>query len=421
MNIQGKRLLVLGSTRLIGGIVAKARSLGVHVTVTDNRPLDKAPAKRMADEYRDIDFSDIDAIVRLVREERIDGVLTGFTDSYMPFYLRICEAAGLPCYGSARAIAVATEKSVFKEACTAAGVPVIPGISTSEPAGAEAFAARTGYPLMLKPVDNSGSRGVVRCSSPGDLPAAFDYAMSFSACKKIMVEKYLDCDNVAVSYFAAGGDIRLSTTDDRIVYKDPASGSSVSAYSEYPSRYTRRYVDEVNDSVIGMLKANGFRDGMIALQAFVDESSFYFCEMCYRPSGGQHYQLVQDQTGIDELALLIRFAVTGECARDWDADRETPWFREHYGMLRILGTPGERIAKLEGFEALSRVPGVLRASAALSPGTVVGKAGTTAQVIGSVLYKFAPEEGRRKVADGMLAHLAIENEKGESIAWMSID
>lgn len=421
MNIHGKKLLVLGSTRLIGGIVTKARQLGVHTIVTDNRPLEKAPAKLLADEYRDIDFSDIDAIVRLVREERIDGVLTGFTDSYMPFYLRICEEAGLPCYGDARSIAIATEKSVFKEACTAAGVPVIPGISTSELAEAEAFTARIGFPVMLKPVDNSGSRGVIRCSTQGDLAAAFDYAMSFSASKKIMVEKYLDCDNVAISYFAAGGDVRLSTTDDRLVYKAPDSGSSVSAYSEYPSRYTRRYIDEVDDAVVRMLKANGFRNGMIALQAFVDDSSFYFCEMCYRPSGGQHYQLVQDQTGVDELALLIQFAVTGECAQDWDADRETPWFREHYGMLRILGTPGERIARMDGFEALSKLPRVLRASAALSVGTVIGKAGTTAQVIGSVLYKFSPEEGRRKVADDMLAHLDIENEKGESIAWISTD
>ena len=90
-------------------------------------------------------------------------------------------------------------------------------------------------------------------------------------------------------------------------------------------------------------------------------------------------------------------------------------------MLRILGTPGERIARMDGFEALSKVPRVLRASAALSPGTVVGKAGTTAQVIGSVLYKFLPEEGRRKVAEDMLSHLRIENEKGEPIAWISID
>ena len=421
MNIRGKKLLVLGSTRLIGGIVAKARDLGVHTIVTDNRPLDKAPAKAMADEYRDIDFSDLEAIVRLVRDERIDGVLTGFTDSYMPYYLQICEATGLPCYGDARSIAIATEKSVFKEACLSAGVPVIPGISASTLAATNAFCREKGFPVMLKPVDNSGSRGVIKCKSPEELTGAFDYAMAFSPGKKIMVEKYMDCDNMAVSYFAADGNIRLSTTDDRRVYKAKDSGSSVSSYSEYPSRYTRRFIAEANDAVVAMLKANGFRNGMISLQAFVDEKSFYFCEMCFRPSGGRHYQLVEDQHGIDQLALLIEFAVTGSCAGDWDADRETPWFREHYASLRIIGRPGERIAKMEGWDTLVKDSRVRRAAPALSVGVTIGKDGTTAQVIGTVSYKFSPQEDARDVANGILARLAIENEKGEPIAEISLD
>ena len=420
MNIHGKKLLVLGSTRLIGGIVTKARQLGVHTIVTDNRPLEKAPAKLLADEYRDIDFSDIDAIVRLVREERIDGVLTGFTDSYMPFYLRICEEAGLPCYGDARSIAIATEKSVFKEACIASGVPVIPGISTSELAEAEAFTARIGFPVMLKPVDNSGSRGVIRCSAPGDLVAAFDYAMSFSASKKIMVEKYLDCDNMAVSYFAADGDIRLSTTNDRWVHKATDSGSSVSAYAEYPSRHTERYLAEANTSVIDMLKRNGFRNGMLSLQAFVDNESFYFCEMCYRPSGGQHYYLVEDQHGIDQLALLIQFAVTGTCANDWAADEETPFFRQRYAMLWVFGKPGNRIAKMEGWDALAHDARVCHAAAALSVGTVVGNPGTTAQVLGRVTCRLSPGENVRDIAEALLSKLDIANEKGEQLAFVSL-
>lgn len=420
MNIQGKKLLVLGSTRLIGGIVTKARQLGVHTIVTDNRPLDKAPAKLLADEYRNIDFSDIDAIVRLVREERIDGVLTGFTDSYMPFYLRICEEAGLPCYGDARSIAIATEKSVFKEACTAAGVPVIPGISTSELAEAEAFAARTGFPVMLKPVDNSGSRGVIRCSAPGELAAAFDYAMSFSVAKKVMVEKYMDCANMAVSYFAADGDIRLSTTNDRWVYKAEDSGSSVSAYAEYPSRYTERYLAEANASVIRMLKSNGFRNGMISLQAFVDDASFYFCEMCFRPSGGQHYHLVEDQHGIDQLSLLIQFALTGTCATDWAADKETPCFRQRYVMLWVFGKPGNRIGKMEGWDALSHDARVCHAAPALSAGMVVGKTGTTAQVIGRVTCRLSPGENAHDVAKTLLSKLDIANEKGEQLAFVSL-
>lgn len=421
MDIKGKRLLFLGSTKLISTIVQKAKELGVFTVVTDNRPYEKAPAKQIADAYFDVDFSDIAAMTNLIREQRIDGVLTGFTDSYMPFYLTICREAGLPCYGDDRQIAIATDKAVFKQACIEAGVPVIPGATATTFAQAAAFAAKNGYPLMLKPVDNSGSRGVIKCEKEEDLQSAYDYAMSFSGIGMIVAEKYLDCDNIAVSYFAADGEIRLSTTDDRRIYKSEESGSSVSSYSEYPSRYTGRYVAEVNDAVVGMLQKNGFRNGMVSLQAFVDETSFYFCEMCFRPSGGQHYLLTEDQYGIDQLALLIEFAVTGSCAADWDAEKESPYFSERYAMLRIIGKPGETIARLDGFDTILSDPRVLRANAALSVGTEIGKSGTTAQVIGSILYKFKKEEDASAVAGEILGKLRVENEKGESIAFISID
>lgn len=421
MNIRGKKLLVLGISSLVGGIVTKARSLGVHTIVTDKRPLDQAPAKALADEHRDIDFSHLDEMVRLVRKEGIDGVLTGFSDSYMTHYMDICRAAGLPCYVDDRTLAIATEKSVFKEACQASGVPVIPGISATDLAEAEAFCRKEGFPVMLKPVDNSGSRGVVKCEALNPLPSAFDYAMSFSPGHKIMVEKYMDCDSMAVSYFMADGKIRLSTTDDRRIHKAVDSGASISSYSEYPSRYTDRYLAEADASVVRMLRENGFRNGMVSLQGFVDDKSFYFCEMCYRPSGGRHYRLVEDQHGIDQLALLIEYAVTGSCAADWDADRESPRFDRHYATLRIIGKPGERIAKMDGWDALAANPRVRRSAPELSVGMTVGKDGTTAQVLGSVAYTFSPEEDAREVAEGILAQLDIENEKGENIAWISID
>ena len=173
MNVKGKKLLVLGSTELIGEIVKKAKTMGVYTIVTDSRPYEKAPAKQVSDEYYNIDFSDFPAIKKLISDNSIDGVLTGFTDSYMPYYLRVCEESGLPCYGNRRQIEIATEKAIFKQACIDAGVPVIPGIAAKTIDEALAFGRQIGYPIMLKPVDNSGSRGVIKCEAESALSAAF--------------------------------------------------------------------------------------------------------------------------------------------------------------------------------------------------------------------------------------------------------
>lgn len=420
-RLKNKKLLVLGSTKLIASIVQKAKDMGVFVGVTDSRPLEQAPAKNIADAYYFIDFSHEDEVVELIKKEQYDGLLTGFTDSYMEYYLRICQKAGLPCCGNNNSIQIAIDKSAFKKACKENNVPVIPGITVSCYDEALDFAKKIGYPLMLKPIDNSGSRGVIKCEGEGELKSAYEYALSFSKAKMVIVEKYLDCDNMAVSYFAADGEIRISTTDDRKVYVSEESGSSVSSYSVYPSKYTERYIKEVNDNVISMLKNNGFDNGMISLQAFVDEHSFYFCEMCYRTSGGQHYILTKDQNDIDQLALLIEYAVTGNCRKSWDCEKETPFFKENIAMLRVIGTPGKIIKRLEGFEEIKSDKSVITAYSSKNIGDEIGKSGTTAQVVGNVLYRFSKDEDPHAAADKIISRLSVKDENGESIIWYSID
>ncbi|MBR2954892.1 MAG: hypothetical protein IKC21_01860, partial [Ruminococcus sp.] len=98
-TLKDKRLLFLGSTPNIAGMVKTAKEMGVYVLVTDNKSLENAPAKQIADEYADISLADIDKVVDYIKEKNVDGVLTGFSDSYLAYYEEICEKSGLPCYG----------------------------------------------------------------------------------------------------------------------------------------------------------------------------------------------------------------------------------------------------------------------------------------------------------------------------------
>ena len=349
-NIEGKRLLILGSTSLIAVIVKKAKEMGVYTIVTDNKALENAPAKQIADKYYNISFSDIDAMKKLIKEEKIDGVLTGFTDSYLDYYLKICKETNLPCYGGEYQFKIASDKATFKDACIKSGVPVIPGKSATNLADASLTAREIGYPVFMKPADNSGSRGVIKCETENDLEQCFNYALSFSTIGSVIIEKYMDCDNIAVSYFIADGKIELSSTTERFLYVSPETGSSITSMTLYPSKYTDRYIKEVDACVKKMLIDNNFHDGMISLQAFVDDKSFYFCEMCYRPSGGHHFYFIENQNGIDQLGLLIEYAVTGSCKEDWKSEAETPNFKEYCAMLKIIGEPNKTIQSIEGFE-----------------------------------------------------------------------
>ena len=282
---RGKKLLILGGSSFMVDPVLRAKSLGIYTIVTDWHPLEKSPAKRVADEYWTISLMDYDQLVAKIKEENVDGILTGFTDAFLLAYQHLCELTGLPCYATKEVFETTMDKAKFKQLCRDNGVPVIPEYSVD-----------TFYPdtisdtnkVIIKPVDNSGSNGVILCSRPEDYPGCLEYALSFSAKKKVVIEKYMEMDSLSVSYTFQDGEVSLSTTDDRYIHKSE-SGSSVTRLSIYPSKYTDAYLAIMDEKVKNMYKRLGVRNGVVAVQFFTNGTEYYAMEMGHRLTGGQHY------------------------------------------------------------------------------------------------------------------------------------
>lgn len=412
--LKGKRLLLLGGGSDMVNVAKLAQSMGCTVYVTDYYDTLRSPAKLIADYTADISIADYDAVVGYIRENRIDGVLTGFTDSYLFHYLRICEMAGLPHYGSEKALGIATDKMLFKQACRESGVGVIPGTNAYDYEAVRAFAVENGFPLILKPTDNSGSRGVVKCEAEENLRTCYDYALSFSASKNVIVEKYMDCDSIGPVYQFSDDKARLVAVCDRVVYNSKEKGSAIVRETLYPSRYLDRYISEVNDKMIAFFQKNGFTDGMVSPMAFVDDKGFYMCEMCYRPSGGHHYTLIKDQNGIDGLALLIEFALTGK-TESYDPSKENPYFHDYCGMVHILGVPNKKISAVHGIEEIRNLPFVLEVCQELRVGQTIGKDGTTAQTLMSIWLKGKDYQEYKARIEEAKALLKVCDEEGNSL------
>ena len=385
-RLEGKRLLILGGGSDMISVTKLAQSMGCIVYIMDYYDTLRSPAKLVADHASDVSIFDTDIVVDYIRENRIDGVITGYTDSYLMQYLTICREAGLPCYGSEQAFGIGADKMLFKKACIRSGVGVIPGTNAYDFETVEAFAEKTGYPLMLKPTDNSGSRGVIKCEAPEELRACYEYALSYSRSQNVIVEKYMSCDSVVCSYQLADGKAFLSAFCDRDIYKSLETGSAYTSEARSPSAYLDRYLAEEDEHMKKLFRENGFKDGMVGVMGYVDAEGFYWCEMTYRPSGGHHYTLIKDQTGIDGLSLLIEFAVTGK-TESYDPSKENPRFREYCGMIHIPGVSGREIASIEGLNEIAALPYVLEVCEELRAGQTVGKDGTTAQTLVSVWVK----------------------------------
>lgn len=412
--LEGKKLLLLGGGSDMVGVTKLAQSLGCTVYIVDYYDTLRSPAKLVADHYSDISIFDTDLVVDYIKQNRIDGVLTGYTDSYLMQYLKICREASVPYYGSEEAFGIGTDKMLFKKACIESGAGVIPGCNAYDFDTVEQFAKNNGYPLMLKPTDNSGSRGVIKCEGADELRECFCYAMDFSPSKNIIVEKYMDCDSVVCSYQLAGEQAFLSAFCDRDIYQSKENGSAYTSEARYPSPYLNRFIQEEDENVKRLLRSHGFRDGMVGIMGYVDDQGFYWCEMTYRPSGGHHYTLIKDQTGIDGMALLIEFAVTG-AVESYDPQKENPFFREYCGMIHIPGQPGKQIGALEGLEDIAALPYVIEVCEELHVGQTVGKDGTTAQTMVSVWIKGKDYSAYKRNVEQVRSMLRVSDPQGNSI------
>lgn len=162
-EFNNKRLLILGGSRISCEIVKRARKMGINTGVTDWYPLECSPAKREADEAYYVSTSDIESMVRLVRDEKFDGVITGFTDSVLPYYAEICDVAGLPSYGTKEQFEIFTDKEKYKRLMRAFDIPTIPDYEV-DINRFEETATDIKYPVIVKPLDGSGSRGVTVCN-----------------------------------------------------------------------------------------------------------------------------------------------------------------------------------------------------------------------------------------------------------------
>ena len=122
MGVEGKRLLILGGSRITCEIIKHAKRMGVVTAVTDWYPLEKSPAKQIADEAYYESTSDINAMSKLIQEKKFDGVLTGFTDSVLPYYAKMCEENNLPSYGTEKQFDIFIDKDKYKKLMRKYGV-----------------------------------------------------------------------------------------------------------------------------------------------------------------------------------------------------------------------------------------------------------------------------------------------------------
>lgn len=311
-ELRGKKILILGGIRLACDIVTRAQKMGIYVVVADY--LVDSPAKKIADESVLIDATDVDALVAYCRKAHIDGVTTGFVDVLLQPCFEVCKRLGLPCYLTPKMIEVSTNKIAFKETCNSFGVPVPQTYLVGDQITQEVY-ERISYPVFVKPLDASGSRGAGICRNREELDHQFKEAVGYSGTRNAIIEDYISGREFLMNFIAQDGEFRMISMFDRYVTADRGSAINYASLSMGPSKAVDYYLNKVNEKVVNMFKSLGFRDGIYFLQGYSEGDKITFFEMGCR-LGGSYYDLERKCIGIDPIDMLIRYALSGKMGDD---------------------------------------------------------------------------------------------------------
>ena len=172
-----KKVLLLGGNYFQMTATLAAKKLGYYVISVDYLP--DNPAHKYADEYHNISTIDKEAVLKLAQEKKIDGIVSYASDVSAPTAAYVAEKMGLPT-NPYDAVMTLTHKDLFRQFMKKHGLRMPKGDSFVEKEGALSFFRRLRKPVMVKPIDSSGSKGVNKVYTEEEFDAAYEEALSYS-------------------------------------------------------------------------------------------------------------------------------------------------------------------------------------------------------------------------------------------------
>lgn len=347
LELKGKRLLILGGMRISCEIVKKAQAMGIYTLVADYNKMEDSPGKQIADEAVDLSVIDVDAVVNYVKNNDIDGVFVGFNDMLLPYYAEICEKAGLPCYGTKKQFETLIAKDQYKAICRQFGVPTIPEYDLND--------ENIQFPVLVKPVDSSGSRGITICHNRQELDAAVEVGRKASKTDKVLIERYMDGREVTVFWTFQDGNYYLSALANRHVKNN--QGDDVIPLPvgyTFPSVFLPQYQRDVEENCKKMFRHLAIKDGMMFMQCKVENGTCYLYDLGFRPTGSLEYKILNRVCGYDPLEMMIYFSLTGKMGKEDIATKVNPNFNTPAFNVSCLCAPGT-IKEIIGVEEVKNM------------------------------------------------------------------
>ena len=343
------KVLVLGSDFGTLDMVREAKKQGMYVIVTDL--MESSPTKETADEKWYVSTTDLDTLEMKCKEYGVIGILTGASDFNITNARNLCKRLNLPIYcENDYAWKVARDKSEFKKICNRIGAPVAKGYNLTDELSREQL-DKIQYPVVIKPVDKSGNRGMSYCSNEEELIKAYKYARSVSDNSTIVCERQLHGPEWTVYYLLADGKAQLFYFAKE--HHQPGELANLYTIMNTSSHHLKQYKEEIDEKVIEIFKEAQFTEGLAWVETMLDDDGhFYLIECGYRFGGDMENICYEKVSGFNSIKWMLETAIgVKHQARDLPIPL-TNAYKSCSGTYHLFANKDGIITRIEGLDLI---------------------------------------------------------------------
>ena len=303
-----KKIMVLAAGLLQIDVIEKAKSMGYYVLAVDGNP--KAPGFNVADKAICADIVNEETMLKIARDEHVDGVIHPCSEVSMAVMGRINDELGLSGISREQAIC-ATNKHLMRKAFEKGNAPSPKSILAQDAEDAwSRLQNEFDTDAILKPSRNSGSRGIAKVSrnmDKGDFVRAYDEALSESRDHSVLIEQFIEGPEFSIEMIVWQGEIHVLTVTDK---KTTGAPHFVELGHNQPSCFSANDVETLKAAAVAGVRALGVNNCACHAEAKLMNGKAYLMEVGARLGGDFiSTELTHLSTGIDMVAAAIDVAL----------------------------------------------------------------------------------------------------------------
>lgn len=304
-----KKLLLLGGSLYLVPIIEAAHKLGIYVITCDY--FEWNHAHKLSDEYRNISIVDKDAVLAAAQEMQIDGIMSFACDPGVTTAAYVAEKMGLPNVGPYESVEILQNKGRFRKFLADNGFNVPVAKSYSDVEGPLKDSEVFNWPVIVKPTDSAGSKGVTKVEKLEDLRAAAEHALEFSLSGEFIVEDFLEQKGQSsdTDSFSVDGELKFVSFDNQYFDKAAENPYTPAAYS-WPSTMSIENQNNLTSEIQRLIKLLDMKTAIYNIETReTKDGKAYIMEFSPRGGGNRLAECLRYATGVDMITNMVKYTV----------------------------------------------------------------------------------------------------------------